>query len=188
MKRILLTLAVLVAGSVTLHAQAVVTPAAPLDAARTRVRDALLVLRDSLMTVNGAAARLQRDFRKASPALLSARARDVSSACARSARTIPATRQVVAAAQATNPVPVRSRTELVRSLDSLAGVMTRCSTEFGAMAQAGKAEEVRGYGNRRAEPILKTLEDYDFTAESFFATWGIEVRPLGARPNPLAGG
>ena len=70
----------------------------------------------------------------------------------------------------------------------LAGVMARCSTEFGAMAQAGKAEEVRGYGNRRAEPILKTLEDYDFTAESFFATWGIEVRPLGARPNPLAGG
>ena len=187
MKRTLLLLSLLGAAPLSLGAQAVVMPTAPLDAARTRVRDAMLVLRDSLMTINGAAARLQRDFRQTSGSVLTARAREVSGACARSVRTIGPTKDVVAAAQATNPVPVRSRDALVRSLDSLSSQLSRCATEFGAMAAPGKAEEVRGYGIRRSEPILKALDDYDRAADAFFATWGIEVRPLGARPSPLAG-
>jgi hypothetical protein len=186
MKRTFLCLSLLAAAPLTLQAQAVVMPSAPLDAARTRVRDAMLVLRDSLMTINGSAARLQRDFRQTSASLLTARAREVSSACARSVRTIGPTKEVVAAAQATNPVPVRTRDALVRSLDSLSGELSRCVTEFGAMAAPGKGEEVRGYGIRRSEPILKALDGYERAAEAFFATWGIEVRPLGARPSPLA--
>lgn len=75
MKRTLLLLSLLGAAPVSLSAQAVVMPTAPLDAARTRVRDAMLVLRDSLMTINGAAARLQRDFRQTSGSVLTARAR-----------------------------------------------------------------------------------------------------------------
>jgi hypothetical protein len=186
MKRTLILLSVLSALPLTLSAQAVVMPTAPLDAARTRVRDAMLVLRDSLMTINGATARLQRDFRQTSAAVLTTRAREVSNACARAVRTIGPTKQVVAAARATNPVPVRSRNALVSSLDSLNGQLSRCATEFGGMAEPGRAEEVRGYGIRRSEPVLKALDDYDRTAEAFFATWGIEVRPLGARPSPLA--
>ena len=46
-------------------AQTVMRPDPPLDSARVAVRDALLILRDSLSTVDGAAARLQRDFRQA---------------------------------------------------------------------------------------------------------------------------
>lgn len=187
MKRTLLLCSLLSLAAPALAAQAVVTPAAPLDAARARVRDAMLMLRDSLMTVNGATARLQRDYRQTSGAVLTGRAREIANACARSVRNIGPTREVVAAAQATNPVPVRRREELVRSLDSLSTRLGRCATEFGAMAAPGKSEEVRGYGVRRSEPVLRALDEYERAAEAFFATWGIEVLPLGARPTPLAG-
>jgi hypothetical protein len=40
-----------------LAAQAVLRPDPPLDSARATLRDALLVLRDSLVTIDGAAAR-----------------------------------------------------------------------------------------------------------------------------------
>lgn len=187
MKRTLFLLTLLTAAPLALDAQGVVMPSSRLDGARVRVRDALLVLRDSLMTINGAAASLQRDFRRTSGAVLTARARELSSACARSVRTIGPTKQAVAAAQATMPGPVRSRDALVRSLDSLSTQLNRCVTEFSAMAAPDKAEEVRGYGIRRAEPILKALGDYDHAATVFFVSWGIEVRPLGAHPDPLAG-
>ena len=187
MKRTLLLLSLMTAAPLALDAQGVVMPSGRLDGARTRVRDAMLVLRDSLMTINGAAASLQRDFRRTSGEVLTARARELSNACARSARTLGPTKQVVAAAEATNPGPVRSRNALVRSLDSLNTELGRCVTEFGAMAAPGKAEEVRGYGIRRSEPILRALGDYDRVAGAFFVSWGIEVRPLGAHADPLAG-
>ena len=88
MKRTLFLLALMSAAPLALDAQGIVIPSSRLDGSRVRARDALLVLRDSLMTISGAAASLQRDFRRTSGAVLSARARELSSACARSARTI----------------------------------------------------------------------------------------------------
>ena len=61
MKRLFLSLLVLTAAPLTLHAQTVIVPAKPLDAPRARVRSTLLMVRDSLITVNGATALLQRD-------------------------------------------------------------------------------------------------------------------------------
>jgi hypothetical protein len=187
MKRTLLLLSLITAAPLALDAQGVLMPSSRLDGARTRVRDAMLVLRDSLITINSAAASLQHDFRQTSGAVLSARARELSNACARSVRTIGPTRQVVASAAATSPGRVRSRDALVRSLDSLNTELSRCVTEFSAMAAPDRAEEVRGYAIRRSEPVLKALGDYDRACSAFFVAWGIEVRPLGAHPDPLAG-
>jgi hypothetical protein len=186
MKRTLILLFSLAAAPVALNAQAVVRPAGPVPAVNAQARDAMLVLRDSLMTVNGAAARLQRDFRATSAAALTSRARQIANACARSARTVAPTRKAVAAADADGPARISSRAAVLRALDSLAVEMTKCSDEFRAMALPDKGEEVRGYGNRRAEPILRALYAYDATATRFFKVWGMDVRPLGARPNPLA--
>ena len=187
MKRALfLVIGSLAAAPVALGAQAVVTQTGPVSAASAQVRDAMLVLRDSLMAVNGAAARLQRDYRQTSDAALTWRAREIANACARSVRTLEPTRKVIAAADAEGAVRIRARTEVLGALNALAAEMGRCSDEFAAMAERGKAEEVRGYGNRRAEPILKALYDYDVIASRFFKAWGMEVRPLGARPNPLS--
>lgn len=186
MTRSLMLLFSLAAAPAALNAQTVVRPAGPLRPAHAQVRDAMLVLRDSLMTVNGAAARLQRDFRETSDAALTSRAREIANACARSVRTVAPTRKAVAAADAADRARLNTRAAVLRALDALATEMTKCSDEFGAMALPGKGEEVRGYGNRRAEPILKALYDYDATATRFFKAWGMDVRPLGARPDPLA--
>ena len=187
MTRSLMLLFSLATAPVALNAQAVVRPASPLRPAHVPVREAMLVLRDSLMTVNGAAARLQRDFRETSDAALTSHARGIANACARSVRTLAATRKTVAAAEADDRARLNTRAAVLRGLDSLASELTKCSDEFAAMGLPGKGEEVRGYGNRRAEPILKALYDYDATAARFFKAWGMDVRPLGARPNPLAG-
>jgi hypothetical protein len=78
-----------------LAGQTVVRPAPPLDSTRAALRDALLVLRDSLVTIDGAAARLQRDFRNASGPSLLSRARVMYQACARSGKAIPTARETV---------------------------------------------------------------------------------------------
>lgn len=184
-RTLLLVVSLAASAPVALHAQAIVKPAAPLDGPRARVRDALLLLRDSLIVVNSSAARLQRDFQATSAAALSGHSRQVAAACSRSARVIPRTRQAVSAARAGTPPQAREQAALLRGLDSLSGTMGRCAADFAAMGERGKGEEVRGYGNRRAEPLLAALSRYDESLAGFFAAWAIEVRPIGARANPI---
>ena len=82
-------------GGEQLAAQTVLRSPPPLDSARASLRDAVLVLRDSLVTVDGAAARLQRDYREASGPSLLSRAQQMYEACARSGRTVPQARLAV---------------------------------------------------------------------------------------------
>jgi hypothetical protein len=162
-------------------------PEPPLDSARAAVRDALLVLRDSLGSIDGAAARLQRDFRQASGASLLSRARVVRDACGRSVRTVPAARSAVLAANLSERNRIKRRAELVAALDRLNGVLNRCESEFAAMSQPGQAETVRGYGNERAVRVLGALRKYEQSLRDFFAAMGIRVMPRGANPHPAAG-
>jgi len=141
MSRLCLVLLLLLSAG-SLAAQTVVRPDPPLDAERLKVRDAVLVLRDSLNSIDAAAARLQRDFRTASGASLVSRARVMREACARSARTIPPTRQVVAAAPASNENRMKRRDELARGLESAEGcpeVLRRrvCRHEPGGTGREG---------------------------------------------------
>jgi hypothetical protein len=186
MSRLCLVLLLLLSAG-SLAAQTVVRPDPPLDAERLKVRDAVLVLRDSLNSIDAAAARLQRDFRTASGASLVSRARVMREACARSARTIPPTRQVVAAAPASNENRMKRRDELARGLDRLRDALKYCEDEFAAMSQAGQGERVRGYANDRARRVQTELRAYARTASRFLSAMGIKVVPLGAEPRPLAG-
>jgi hypothetical protein len=165
----------------------VVLPEPRLDPARAELRNALLILRDSLSTIDAAAARLQRDYREASPPLLLGRARVMRDACARSARTIPPTRSVVFAADMSDERRLRRRIELTKALDQLQGMLTRCETEFAAMSKPDKAEQVRDYANNRATRVQSALRRYEKTLGQFFAAMGIKVMPLGSGPTPLAG-
>lgn len=162
-----------------LAAQTVIRPAPPLDSARVALRDALLVLRDSLNTIDGAAARLQRDFRQASNASLLSRARVMHDACARSFRTVHPTRQSVLAAELSDPVKRKRRGELLNALNRLKGVLSRCEMEFAAMSQPGQGETVRGYANDRAVRVQGALRRYEQVVRDFFAAMGIRVVPLG---------
>jgi hypothetical protein len=168
-------------------AQAVINPEPPLDSARATVRDALLVLRDTLNTIDAAAARLQRDFRQASSASLLSRARVMRDACARSIRTIPPTRKAVAAIELTEPQKVERRTKLLAALGELNEALVRCDKQFSSMSRDDQAEAVRGYGNDRAARIQTALRKYELALRGFFGAMRIRVQPLGAPERPLSG-
>jgi hypothetical protein len=178
---------VILLGAQPLSAQIVVQPEAPLDSARASLRDALLVLRDSLVTIDAAAARLQRDYREASGPSLLSRARVMRDACARSAKTIPSTRSAVNKAELSDVNRRRHRAALVSALDTLRGVLTRCEKDFAAMSQPDQAETVRGYANDRASRVVGSLRQYEQKMRNFVSAMGIRVTPLGATAPALAG-
>jgi hypothetical protein len=170
-----------------LAAQTVMRPDPPLDSARAAVRDALLNFRDSLNTVDGAAARLQRDFRQASGPSLLSRARVMHEACARSLRTVAPTRKTVMDASLSDPRRAMHRTELLGAMDHLKGALARCELDFAAMSRPDQGETVRGYGNDRAAKVQAAMRKYEGVLRSFLGVMGIKVMPLGANPRPAAG-
>ena len=168
-------------------AQTVMRPDPALDPARAAVRDALLILRDSLNTIDGAAARLQRDFRHASGPSLLSRARVMREACARSVRTVPPTRKAVLEAKLLDPRRVQHRSELVGAIDRLSASLAKCEQEFAAMSRPGQAESVRGYGNDRAVRVQSALRRYENALRGFLGSMGIRVTPMGGNPRHSAG-
>jgi hypothetical protein len=171
-----------------LRAQAtVVKPEEPLDSARAVLRDAVLVFRDSLGTIDAAAARLQRDFRQTSQESLLSRARVMHEACARSVRAAPSLKKTLLAAQITEPLRIRRRRQLVNAIDQLRGVLNRCEVDFAAMSQPGQGETVRGYSNTRSEVVQGAIRKYEDALRVFLSAFKIYVAPAGSAPRTLSG-
>jgi hypothetical protein len=170
-----------------LSAQTIMRPDPPLDSARAVVRDALLILRDSLNTIDGAAARLQRDFPEASGPSLLSRARVMREACARSERTVAPARKAVVDARLLEPRRIKNRGDLLGAMDHLRRALARCEQDFAAMSRPGQGETVRGYGNDRAIRVQSALRKYENALRGFLGVMGIKVTPLGAPPRPSAG-
>src|SRR4051812_26470400 len=168
-------------------AQTVIRPDPPLDSARAVVRDALLLLRDSLTRVDAAAARLQRDFRQASGPSLLSRARVMHQACAHSGQTVPATRRVLLDAQLSQPTRLQRRKQLVAAMEELSKALARCELDFTAMSKPDQAETVRGYGNTRAIRVQSAIRKYEIALSSFLGVMGIKVTPVGANSRSAAG-
>jgi hypothetical protein len=171
----------------SLAAQTVIRPEPPLDSARASLRSALLVLRDSLNTIDGAAARLQRDYRQASAASLLSRARVMQAACAGSVRTVGPTKQAVREIKLSERQRVKRRAQLLGAMDELGAVLARCETEFASMSRPGEAETVRGYGNDRAVRVQAAIRKYEQAVAEFLGVMRIRMTPLGANPHELAG-
>lgn len=188
MTRLYLIAFSLLLGAPGLAAQGtVVLPEPALDVGRATLRDELLRFRDTLNSIDAAAARLQRDFRQASTAALLYRARVMSDACARSLRNIAPARKAVLAADASDQRRRKTRGEMVQALDRLRAVLSHCEAEFGSFSRPGEGERVRGYGNNRAVRVQGAVRQYERVLASFFSAMGIKVHPLGASSRPLAG-
>ena len=170
-----------------LTAQTVMRPDPPLDSARAAMRDAFLILRDTLNTIDGAAARLQRDFRLASGPSLLSRARVMREACARSVRMVPPTRRMLLDAKLSDRRRLKQRSELVGAMDHLSGALARCELDFAGMSRPGQAETVRGYGNDRAIRVQSALRKYEHALRGFLGAMGIRVTPLGVHTGSAAG-
>ena len=170
-----------------MHREPWVRPEAPLDSARAALRDDLLTFRDSLRTIDAAAARLQRDYRQASEAVLLSRARVMTQACERSVRNVPLARRAVQLSAASNDARQQTRRDLLEALDRLNRVLTGCQTEFSALSQRGQGERVRGYGNDRAIRIQSGLREYERVLARYLNAMGIRIHPADSRSPVLAG-
>ena len=187
MKQFILILLLALGVARPLAAQTVMKPRPALDSGQIVLRDAILVLRDSLMTIDGAAGRLQRDYQAASNQALLARARFMSDACSRSVRTIPPTRRVVVAAELYGEKKLERRQELISALDSLKTILSRCEADFADMSRPGQGEQVRGYGNPRALRVQTALRKYEVALREFLQVMGIRLPPAGL-PRPASAG
>lgn len=188
MKRILFVTLVALASAASLEAQAtMVLPDKPLPPELERVQDAAYVLRDTLFGVTGAAARLHRDFRTTSAASLISRAREIAVACAAVERNIGTPREVLTGTATDTRLREREKQRLLGAFDELAGAAATCTSRFASLADSGKGDEIRGYGNRDASAMVDEIRDYERALDGYFRAMNIPNRPRGARPNPLAG-
>lgn len=166
--RMVLVLAALAAGTRGAAAQQVLQPDAPLNPAQTEVRSALYALRDSLLLVEAASARIERDLATASDAALRSRAHVLSGRCTVAQLQLDSARAVVAARALPAPDPRNVRALLDKALGALRTALTQCGTEFAALATPAKAEELRGYGIGRAKRVRLAIRDYRPSASQYF--------------------
>ena len=183
----LLVAGALVAGFAPVaHAQTVVQPRQQLDSSRAAVRDAILMLRDSLQVVHAGGARMQRDFQSASEAALLSRARIMRDGCTVSARALPQARTVVASGPADTDKQRAARATLLSEMDRLATSLAECQATFSAWVEGRDGEAVRGYGNRAAETVRAPILSYEDKLQRYLALLGIRVQPLGVGSAPVA--
>ncbi|MCU0620716.1 MAG: hypothetical protein MUC69_04345 [Gemmatimonadales bacterium] len=158
-----------------------------LDPGREQSQAGIMMMRDSLVPALGAVAQLQRDYQKAQPATLEGYARQVTATCAAAERTWPAARTLVADAALTTVDQQRAQGEMVASFDRLKPALIECQRTFEPLGQPGKGEEVRGYGNRRAEPVRRKLEGFNRSLTPFIRSLKLDARTvLHMPPSPYA--
>ncbi len=180
--RSLFVVVLLFGGTSALAAQTVVQPEPKLSAEAQVVSDALYQLRDSLILVDAAGARIARDRAQASDASLRSRARLLADRC-RTALTISdSTRATVARGGFPDPDPLASRTRLEQSIVQLKGKLTWCESEFARLSQLEQSEELRGYGIGRAAQVNRAVQSYTTEMASYL------MKALGVRYNPRVRG
>lgn len=160
---------------------------APLEPRREAARSALYELRDSVASVRSAATRLRLDLRSSSGATLISRVNELARHCEVAGRHVAPVRAMVDSAPPVTRLERQEYQLLIGWLDSLPNAFSSCAADFGAMARKRDGEEIRGYANRRAEPLLKSINEYENEVRSFFRAYRMEYRPLGVGKNPLAG-
>jgi len=135
------------------------------------------MLRDSLAAVQGGAARLQRDLANSSDAVTRTRSREISDACASSARASKSVQQTVA----TNPEPAKdakqTRAGVIATLRELRTALDQCHADFARLSDPVMAEELRGYGVSRAERLDQPIGRYNLALAEYLGAVDI-ILPL----------
>ncbi|HEU4698944.1 MAG TPA: hypothetical protein VFS40_07185 [Gemmatimonadales bacterium] len=149
-------------------------PAPTPDAARAKVRGALVALGDSLQTVSAAIARIERAPGSPSDALQLSRARVMGRACGGAATQLVATRRMVRESAIPGARVKAAQAEYLRALDKLHGTLGWCDSTFLAMSQPGKAEEAREWGMNRASRVRAALAEYQQVLLAYGGALGID--------------
>jgi hypothetical protein len=185
-KSLFLALVVLLLLSSAAHAQQVVTPntRAPLSPEKAKIHTALVTLRDSLLVVQTAGGRLERDLRNSSDAVLRSRARTISGACASSSRAAASAQQTVSASPEPVKDPKKTRQALLASFKDLRAALDKCTTDFTSYIDPAHAEDLRGYGVSRSSKTEDAIQRYGTPLQQYLGAVDIVIDPeLGVRPS-----
>lgn len=179
MKRFLLAALAAPLLAASLHAQQVIAPntPAPLTGERALIHSSLVMLRDSLLLVQTAGGRLERDLRSSSDAVLRSRARSMSSACASSSRVAANVQDVVATSSAPTKDPRKTRAGLLASLKELRGALDKCETDFTEFMQPDRAADLRGYGVSRSSKTNEAIQHYGTPLQQYLGAVDIVIEP-----------
>lgn len=158
--RILLVLASLVCSAGSVAAQTVVQPEKKLEPEAQLVSDAVYRLRDSLLRVEAAGARIARDRAQASDASLRSRAKLLADRCRLAAATSDSTRAAIARGGFPSPDPKAQLPRMEKATTQLKEKLTWCDTEFSRLSEPAQAAELRGYGIGRAAQVSAAIQAY----------------------------
>jgi hypothetical protein len=163
----LLLLAVL-AGPASLSAQLVIHPEAKLNPEQMTVRTSLYQLRDTLLLVEAASARIARDLNGASDAALRSRARVMAQRCRAAVLQTDSTAAVVSRGALPEPDPQKVRPTLERALADLRTQLESCVSEFTRLTDPASSEELRGYGIGKGRKVQTAIQNYRPPASRYF--------------------
>ena len=164
----LVLLAALAGGGRSVSAQTVVQPEAKLNDVQATVRTSLYQLRDTLLLVEAASARIARDLGNASDAALRSRAQVMADRCRAAVDQTDSTRRVVSHGALPEPDPKGMRGSLDQALGTLRGQLQDCIVQFTSLTDPAKAEEMRGYGIGRGQRVQTAIRNYRPTASQYF--------------------
>lgn len=185
--RHLIICAMLAGTAAPLAAQTAVARPTDLSVEQISVRDAYLVIRDTLHAVGAGGARLIRDKNGSSDAVLSSRARIISQDCSAAFGMLDSTRAGMMVIESEDPRVAERRSNLSEAFTRLTAGLEECESGFARLAEPANIEELRGYGFGRAEAIREIIHHFNKMSTEYLLILGVEVRPIGAGPNPLAG-
>lgn len=149
-----------------------------LSPAQEQAQKGIMLLRDSVLGAQSALRQLERDYQQAAPRTLESWARQVADRCAGAQRTVPVARALVSAAEFVQREMVKGQQDMIKAIDRTSVTLGDCETTFAPLAAEGKGEEVRAYGNRRAQPIRKNLERYDQAVHQAARALDLDVRTV----------
>jgi hypothetical protein len=174
----LIALAVVAIRSSAAGAQVVVPPTPRLDSTQARVRDALYLMRDSLVPVGAATARVPLDLERTSEALLRSRARVLADRCERARRVVPATVHVVRDYTPPTRQGRTRREQLLATLRNLDADLGSCSADFTDLLRPERAGDLRGYAVTRSQKVQVGVDRYEASLRDYFpVVLGIQYLP-----------
>jgi uncharacterized protein YukE len=179
MKTPSLILALVLAGAAPAAAQQNIMPSEKvLSPEQAQAQKGIILLRDSVVVAQGALRQLERDYQQAAPATLESWARQIAERCAGAQRTVPVARALVSAPEFVQREMVKGQQDMIKSIDRTSATLGECETTFAPLSAQGKGEEVRAYGNRRAQPLRKALERYDQAVHQAARALDLDVRAI----------
>ena len=184
--RMLMAVAALTVSAGPLVAQSSVVMPSRLAPEQEAVKIEYLRFRDTLHVVEAATARLVRDMGRTSDAAMSSRAKTVQVGCAASIAMSDSARVRITALEGNANVQ-RFRTKLLESFGELQQGLQDCDKDFARLAQPENIEELRGYSMSRGAKLRAVIHRFNAASRDYLRSVGIDVRPIGAGANPLAG-